>query len=153
MHGMKNLKFKLDLRNFLLHHSFYILEKYFNTSNNLWTQMIVLPIFLMKTLYSYIFISLNYWKYVFSIHFLNISVHYRMYIFCNHYMSFSAFDKTNSINSFISIQPLGRFSRNQNPVRPPVWLWHTASWASSQAQIIFLRGRLPLLSPTNSISY
>ena len=35
------------------------------------------------------------------------------------------------IHSFISIQPLGRFSRNQNPVRRPVWLWHTASWASS----------------------
>ena len=34
-------------------------------------------------------------------------------------------------DSFISIQPLGRFSRNQNPVRWPVWLWHTASWASS----------------------
>ena len=32
---------------------------------------------------------------------------------------------------FISIQPLGRFSRNQNPVRRPAWLWHTASWASS----------------------
>ena len=34
-------------------------------------------------------------------------------------------------HSFISIQPLGRFSRNHNPVRRPVWLWHTASWASS----------------------
>jgi hypothetical protein len=34
-------------------------------------------------------------------------------------------------DSFISIQSLGRFSRNQNPVRRPVWLWHTASWASS----------------------
>jgi hypothetical protein len=33
-------------------------------------------------------------------------------------------------HSFISIQPLGQFSRNQNPVRRPVWLWHTASWAS-----------------------
>jgi len=32
------------------------------------------------------------------------------------------------IHSFISIQPLGQFSRNQNPVRRPVWLWHTASW-------------------------
>ena len=31
----------------------------------------------------------------------------------------------------ISIQPLGRFSRNQSPARRPVWLWHTASWASS----------------------
>jgi len=43
-------------------------------------------------------------------------------------------EKPNSecpVYSFISIQPLGRFSRNQNPVRPPVWLWHTASWASS----------------------
>jgi len=30
-----------------------------------------------------------------------------------------------------SIQPLGRFSRNQSPVRRPVWLWHAASWASS----------------------
>ena len=35
------------------------------------------------------------------------------------------------IHSFISIQPLGRFSRNQNPFRRPVWLWHTAFWASS----------------------
>jgi hypothetical protein len=36
-----------------------------------------------------------------------------------------------SCYSFISIQPLGWFSRNQNPVRRPIWLWHTASWASS----------------------
>ena len=35
------------------------------------------------------------------------------------------------IYTFIRIQPLGWFSRNQNPVRRPVWLWHTASWASS----------------------
>ena len=36
------------------------------------------------------------------------------------------------INSYLSsIQPLGRFSRNQSPVRRPVWLWHAASWASS----------------------
>jgi len=34
------------------------------------------------------------------------------------------------IHSVISIQPLGRFSRNQSSVRRPVWLWHTASWAS-----------------------
>jgi len=34
-------------------------------------------------------------------------------------------------DSFISIQPLGGFSRNQSPVRRPVWLWHAASWASS----------------------
>jgi hypothetical protein len=33
--------------------------------------------------------------------------------------------------SFISIQPLGRFGRNQSPVRRPIWLWHTASWANS----------------------
>jgi len=31
----------------------------------------------------------------------------------------------------ISIQPLGQFSRNQSPVRRPVWLWLAASWASS----------------------
>jgi hypothetical protein len=24
-----------------------------------------------------------------------------------------------------SIQPLGRFGRNQSPVRRPVWLWYT----------------------------
>jgi hypothetical protein len=36
-----------------------------------------------------------------------------------------------SYSSLISIQPLGRFSWNQNPVRRPVWLWHTSSWASS----------------------
>ena len=30
-------------------------------------------------------------------------------------------------DSFISIQPLGWFSRNQSPVRRPVWLWHAAS--------------------------
>jgi hypothetical protein len=35
------------------------------------------------------------------------------------------------VYSFIRIQPLGQFSRNQNPIRRPVWLWHTASWASS----------------------
>jgi len=32
--------------------------------------------------------------------------------------------------SFISIQPLGRFDRNQSPIRRPVWLWHAASCAS-----------------------
>jgi len=32
--------------------------------------------------------------------------------------------------SFISIQLLGRFGRNQSPERRPVWLWHTTSWAS-----------------------
>jgi hypothetical protein len=26
----------------------------------------------------------------------------------------------------ISIQPLGRFGRNQSPVRRPVWLWYAA---------------------------
>jgi uncharacterized membrane protein len=31
------------------------------------------------------------------------------------------------INIIISIQSLGRFSRNQSPVRRPVWLWHAAS--------------------------
>jgi hypothetical protein len=30
-----------------------------------------------------------------------------------------------------SIQPLVRFSRNQSPVRRPVWLWYAASWTSS----------------------
>ena len=34
-----------------------------------------------------------------------------------------------------------RVVRNQSPVMWPVWLWHTASWASSW-------GSLPLLSPT-----
>jgi len=34
-------------------------------------------------------------------------------------------------DSFISVQPLGWFSKNQNPVRRPVWLWHTECWASS----------------------
>jgi hypothetical protein len=38
---------------------------------------------------------------------------------------------TDYIHSFISIQPLGRFRRNQDPVRRPVWLWHAASWVSS----------------------
>jgi hypothetical protein len=32
-------------------------------------------------------------------------------------------------HSFISIQPLGRFGRNQSSVRWPVWLWHATSWA------------------------
>ena len=27
--------------------------------------------------------------------------------------------------------PRGRVGRNQSPVMRPVWLWHTASWASS----------------------
>jgi len=34
------------------------------------------------------------------------------------------------IHSFISIQPLGRFGRNQSSVRWPVWLWHAAPWAN-----------------------
>jgi hypothetical protein len=35
------------------------------------------------------------------------------------------------IHSMISVQPLGQFGRNQSSVRRLVWLWHTASWASS----------------------
>ena len=31
--------------------------------------------------------------------------------------------------------PQAGFSRNQNAVRRPVWLWHTASWANSQGQV------------------
>jgi hypothetical protein len=31
----------------------------------------------------------------------------------------------------MGIQPLGRFGRNQSPVRQTVWLWYAASWASS----------------------
>ena len=34
------------------------------------------------------------------------------------------------VHSFISIQPLGRFGRNQSSVRWPVWLWHAVSWAN-----------------------
>ena len=34
----------------------------------------------------------------------------------------------------------GRVGRNQSPGMWPIWLWHTASWASSW-------GSLPLLSP------
>ena len=34
------------------------------------------------------------------------------------------------IHSFISIQPLGRFGRNQSSIRWPVWLWYAASWAN-----------------------
>jgi len=33
----------------------------------------------------------------------------------------------NSLIIIISIQPLGRFNRNQSPVRRPVWPWHAAS--------------------------
>jgi hypothetical protein len=44
------------------------------------------------------------------------------------------------IHSFISIQPLGWFSRNQGPVRRPIWPW-------SLHPRHILRGRLPLLSP------
>jgi len=35
-----------------------------------------------------------------------------------------------NLNSFISIQPLGPFGRNQCSARLPVWLWHAASWAN-----------------------
>ena len=34
------------------------------------------------------------------------------------------------IHSFISIQHLGRFGRNQSSVRWLVWLWHAVSWAN-----------------------
>jgi hypothetical protein len=36
----------------------------------------------------------------------------------------------NSIHSFISIQPLGGFGRNQSLVTWLVWLWSAASWAN-----------------------
>jgi hypothetical protein len=53
------------------------------------------------------------------------------HIISNHIILYHIISYEYHIYSFISIQPLGRFSRNQNPVRRPVWLWHTASWASS----------------------
>ena len=48
----------------------------------------------------------------------------------------------------ISIQPLGRVSRNQSPVRRPVWLWHTASWASSQGQVAITFPQLQTFPPS-----
>jgi hypothetical protein len=56
----------------------------------------------------------------------------------------------NIINSFISIQPLGWFSRNQNPVGRLVWLWHAASWASSFLVVGCHCFPLPLDVPTFS---
>jgi len=49
----------------------------------------------------------------------------------NYYIIGHKYSNWTAFISFISIQPLGRFSRNQSPVRRPVWLWHAASWASS----------------------
>ena len=43
------------------------------------------------------------------------------------------------IHSFV-FSLIGRVGRNQSPVMWPLWLWYTASWASSW-------GSLPLLSP------
>ena len=38
--------------------------------------------------------------------------------------------------------PQAGFSRNQNPVRLPVWPWHTASWTNSQGQVAIAFPRL-----------
>ena len=50
------------------------------------------------------------------------------YLLCI-YLCFTSFIHS-FIHSFISIQPLGRFGRNQSSVRWPLWLWHAASWAN-----------------------
>ena len=55
--------------------------------------------------------------------------------------------RLNLINNS-SIQPLGRFSRNQSPVRRPVWLWQAASWASSQGQVAIAFPRLQTFPPS-----
>jgi hypothetical protein len=33
--------------------------------------------------------------------------------------------------TYIVFSPWAGFGKNQSPVRRPVWLWHTAFWASS----------------------
>jgi hypothetical protein len=68
-----------------------------------------------------------------------------MYIFCNHYMSFSAFDKANSIHSLVFSPYAGLAGTiTQSGDRYGSGTLHPGQ---------VLRGRLPLLSPTNSISY
>jgi len=44
--------------------------------------------------------------------------------------AFFSFSLQHTHHSFISIQPPGRFGRNQSPLRGLIWLWHAASWAS-----------------------
>ena len=44
--------------------------------------------------------------------------------------------------------PQAGFSRNQNPVRRPVWLLHTASWANSQGQVAIAFPRLQTFPPS-----
>ena len=44
--------------------------------------------------------------------------------------------------------PQAGFSRNQSPVKRPVWLWHTASWANSQGQVAIAFPRLQTFPPS-----
>ena len=44
--------------------------------------------------------------------------------------------------------PQAGFSRNQNPVRLPVWPWHAASWANSQGQVAIAFPRLQTFPPS-----
>ena len=44
--------------------------------------------------------------------------------------------------------PQAGFSRNQNPVRRLVWLWHTACWAYSQGQVAIAFPRLQTFPPS-----
>ena len=64
------------------------------------------------------------------------------------FKQYSSFFVSYPLHSFISIQPLGWFSRNQSPVRRPVWLWHTASQASSQGQVAIAFSRLQTFPPS-----
>jgi hypothetical protein len=46
-------------------------------------------------------------------------------------VKFWSFKKFHNFIHSIVFSPWAGFSRNQSPVRRPVWLWHAASWASS----------------------
>ena len=48
----------------------------------------------------------------------------------------------------IVFSPQAGFSRNQNPVRRPVWPQHTASWADSQGQVAIAFPRLYTFPPS-----
>jgi len=85
-------QFRLALRDFLHFHSFYTLEEYFNSSNNLWTCMLVKYIDLVKTLPSnklFFLINGSILKYTSMSPVLNNSILYRMHIFCNYYTLFN----------------------------------------------------------------
>jgi hypothetical protein len=76
---------------------------------------------------------------------------------CSNTLSFSSGSQRHLITLYLCIiiviiEPLGRFGRNQSPVRRPVWLWH-AAFLGKFLGVIYHCFPLPLDVPTSAARY